>query len=303
MMNENDKDMLPPTDDDMSPNTDDESIHNEIDTSDGDDSHDDSDTIEENAVIEMTSNSDDPLSASVDVDAALAAIGDLNLLAEDEQDEIADDIDDADYEVVVADTYDDDGLDEQAITENATVDFIAPPLTVLRRGQAASALPALLLIAVGAYLTFALSSNSLTLTTPLILGGGIGILSVLMLTYWWTSKRWSQGSLLIGTVGLAIFFSTLLLEQGLFGGVGSGWYVYVVAIAIALTLTGILGYMHNASLIFAGVILAWIGIVTAFVLLGVIPNEIINVFANLAPIVIVVVLVILIVPARNRSNG
>lgn len=171
------------------------------------------------------------------VESALAALGELAGYSESEEsgaDEPADDPDASDEETALdaapvapadaavlaaADVPDDDdessamtpAPDSSAVP--ADTGSYQPPETSLApggklyRGQAASVVPALLLIGIGAVLTFLLTTSD-TALDPLT-GGALAIMvgGVALLAHWFSADRRATGNLFIGL--------TLLLGGGL----------------------------------------------------------------------------------------
>lgn len=114
---------------------------------------------------------------TLDVEAALAALGSLNTLAEPE-----------------SPVFPEDAPPTAALRQ--------PSLTTLERGTTASVVPALLLIGVGVFLTLLVASGS-PLPSPSVLTGlalaGIGLS---LLAWWISTGRWARGSLFIGMLSL-----------------------------------------------------------------------------------------------------
>lgn len=125
--------------------------------------------------------SDDWMSGD-DVDAALAAVASLSMITDREADDLARS----------------EGVETvQPVTRAAVGAGIPMPTPItLKRGQLASIIPALLLIAGGAYWTF-VSTTGGQLDPLLILGGGVGIVLIALLFGWISSGRWSRGLLFL----------------------------------------------------------------------------------------------------------
>jgi hypothetical protein len=122
-----------------------------------------------------------------DVDAALAAIGTLNTIA-----------DPIDVPAALPD-YE---------TPQIHSTFRQPSLSTLERGQAASVVPALLLIGVGVFLTFLLTSGTPLPSTNVLLGLLLVCVGISLLAAWISSGRWARGNLAMG-IG-ALLFGALL---------------------------------------------------------------------------------------------
>src|SRR5690606_31981615 len=114
--------------------------------------------------------------------------------------------------------------------------FPRPPLVEIERGQMASVVPALLLIGLGAWWTFALT----TLETPPGFGqmalGIMAVFGIVLIAYWLFSGRWSSGALfggLTSLLGAGMIFS---INQGIVDG---GYALLFLAPAIAMLLTAL----------------------------------------------------------------
>lgn len=181
------------------------------------------------------------LDPSLDIDAALAAVGALpDLMAER----------DAEYEIERQRQQEIARTAEERERWRAGYRFARPPQMRLQRGQPASVIPALILIGVGAYLTFALT---LSQTPPapgmvaLLVCAAVGIT---LLSYWLNARRWARGALfggllliLSGAVLYVVTTSSLVaaLPAGLAGlTTGGGWRLFLAAAFAALTLSGLL---------------------------------------------------------------
>jgi hypothetical protein len=190
------------------------------------------------------------LDPSLDIDAALAAVGTLpDLMAER----------DAAYEI--------EQQRQQEITRASDARerwrqgyrFARPPQMRLQRGQPASVIPALILIAVGAYLTFALNLSQTPPARGIVVLLVCGAVGVTLLSYWLNARRWARGALFGGLLlilfGLAFYFITtpslaVVLPAGLLAG--GGWRLLIGAAFAALTLSGLLARPASAGLTVLG---------------------------------------------------
>ncbi len=209
-----------------------------------DDTHDDDSDSYERPDEDLIANmSFDP---ALDIDAALAAVGALpDLMAERD----------------VADASEYQRQQEAARTAEQHerwregYRFAQPPQIRLQRGQPASVIPALILIAVGAYLTFALT---LSQTPPapgmvaLLVGAAMG---VTLLSYWLNARRWARGALFGGLLlilsGLMFYvITTPSLTDALPAGLvaGGAWRLFIGAAFVATALAGLLARPVSAGL-------------------------------------------------------
>lgn len=133
-----------------------------------------------------------------------------------------------------------------------------PPASLLERGQAASVVPALLLIVTGAALTFALANPQIVMNGPLLLtlvcvGGGLSPVA-----RWVSSKRWDHGSLVIGLslviIGLAVLFYSqmtpadpALLLPLLLAAIGLACIIGAILSGGAVTRLGFIGWLLLAA--------------------------------------------------------
>jgi hypothetical protein len=178
------------------------------------------------------------LDPALDIDAALAAVGALpDLIAER----------DAAYEVERQRQQEITRAAEERERWRAGYRFARPPQMRLQRGQPASVIPALILIAVGAYLTFALTLSQTPPAPGMIALLVTGAVGVTLLSYWLNARRWARGALFGGLLLMlsgATFYAittpsiAAALPTGLLAG--SGWRLFIGAAFAALTLSGIL---------------------------------------------------------------
>lgn len=122
---------------------------------------------------------DDIADDSPDVDAALAALGSLNSLAEPESMLPATD------------------------APSRISSLRQPPLSVLERGTTASVVPAVLLIGMGVFLTLLVASGSPLPSASMFIGMVLLAFGLSLLAWWISSGRWARGSLLIGLITVA----------------------------------------------------------------------------------------------------
>ncbi len=214
-----------------------------------------------------------------DIDAALAAVASLSELSSDAE------VD----------------LHEQA-APTFVPEMSMPPLTTLKRGQLGSLVPALLLIGLGAWLT--LTTTTGAPPAPLVVAGAvIGGLVVTLLAYWISSGRWSRGALFFALVVLLVagVIGFSLQPNGL--NLTRAYPLLIVAVGLALVLDGLLARPANTRLIAPGALLVLAGVVGLTVTLDLIPANMMTIAAPLAPVVLIVVVVLWLLPLvfRRRS--
>jgi hypothetical protein len=137
--------------------------------------------------VENAPNNDDV--PSNDVDLALAALSNLNDLAREEEPAPASD-----------DLFDTPVTDDAPDSQTVISVFPQPPLSQLERGQAASVVPSLVLIGVGAFLTFLLTTKTPLPSDDFVGGLALVGMGISAMSYWLSSGRWSKGSLVVGIV-------------------------------------------------------------------------------------------------------
>lgn len=254
---------------------------------------------------------------SFDIDAALAAVASLHQIAgegEKPEDTAADDTATAPE---VANDFQDDfhsganpiletGILPAVSSENsaaATVqatDFVRPELFILERGQAASVVPAVLLMAAGAWLTYTLVSGATVLPGQL-LGLALAGMGSMLLAQWLSTSRFARGSffagcLLIGLGGLLL----VLFQPG-----GSGWAGYPLALAVlgaAFLLTALFTMPRSGRLGFVGLAFVWAGLAGLSVTQGILDAALLTGFSRIAPIIAVFVALVLVAPLLRRRR-
>ncbi len=235
------------------------------------------------------------VSDELDIEAALAAVSNLSdLVAEQEaaeQTRIAQEAAAAQLQV-----------ERQARLDYPERFFPVPPLTTIYRGQMASFIPAVLLILVGAWLTFTLTTTkTLPDTGLLLLIAGAG-LALTLIVRWLASGRWARGSL---------FFAMVLLFCGITGGyllqpgspgLASGWPLLILALGLAVIITALLSRPVERRLIFPGVVLMIVGGAGLVVTLNVLSASLLATVASLWPVAVVIILILWLIPVIVRQR-
>ncbi len=225
----------------------------------------------------------------LDVDAALASVSSLSdVIAQREAEEAA------------------ERERQQAEARRwASYRFDHPPLATLRRGQITSFVPALLLMALGAWLTFASSTGA----SPdgglvaLVVMGGVGLA---LLLFWLQSGRWARGALfmalaLTGAAGVMIYLTQ-------FDGPGvDGWPLLVAVPGAAAFLSGILARPADRRLTFTGLVLTAGALLTLALTAGFVDSSLAADVDSTATeygwIILVVALVLLLIPLLLRRRA
>lgn len=222
---------------------------------------------------------------SLDIDAALAAVSSLSdLMAEREVQEAAE------QREIIAEQQ----IQQERVQRQASYVFPRPAAIKLQPGSPASVIPALLLIAAGAYLTFALTLSDTPPAPGLVILMMSGVAGLTLLGHWLASGRWARGSLFAGLllpgIGAALYLSASLPV----------WFVMTGVLGLAILLTGLLAKPASgrlvafglATLIGTGVLLAING--------NLVLTDIIRTAALVVlPVILILMLLSLIV--RRRS--
>jgi hypothetical protein len=192
--------------------------------------------------------------------------------------------------------------------------YPVPPMSALKRGSLASVVPALLLIAVGAWLTLVFTGGLtgvlpadfapelLTFTPAGLAGIAVGIAAVSLLAYWLASGRWSRGAALIGLllIGGGVLIGLGMLPGGL--DLTRAYPLILIALAAALLIAGLLSRPPQRR-VFAPALLLTLaaGIGMAFTL-ELLPADILTAAAPFAPVVGALLLLIALAPAIARRR-
>ena len=252
-----------------------------------------------------------------DIEGALAAVASLEELTREPEPEILDDepdelleediaeiqeferVDDVEnFEIDPVSSLDvshDDTNDEAIIIEpQYETAFPHPPMSVLHRGQLASVIPALLLMSVGAYLTFIFTTSELTLS-PLLLGSIVlSALGIVLLSQWLSASRWTIGSFFLGLSMLLLGISSAYLTLPNNLSWVDGYPLLITAIGTAFVITDIVR-PSGRPVWLLGLILAIIGIVSLIATNTLL--DIVSPFSGiLLPVAGIIVLFLLIAP-------
>ena len=273
--------------------------------------------------VEETGEQFKPIPDDFNIDEALAAVSRLDEIAasvrgeevvdaietiDTDEEEVLDvDIAEDEDSIVVPEGEDEGESYEAEVDSDQTTyietEFEHPPLMTLQRGQSASVIPALVLMAIGAWLTISLTTGTLaldaTLLIPLI---GI-ILGVVFLSQWIQSRRWSQGSFFTGMMLLlnsgVLFF---LLQPNDYSLV-NGWTLFILATGLAVILTGMLTQPAIPRLSIIGFLLVLAGLVGFFATSGFLASAISDFLAQIWFIPIGLAILFLILPIFRRARN
>ncbi|MCB9450845.1 MAG: hypothetical protein H6672_05365 [Anaerolineaceae bacterium] len=236
---------------------------------------------------------DDPL----DIAAALAAVSNLtDYVAEQEaaeQQRVAQ----AEAEVRAAE-------EAQARLDYPERFFPVPPQVTIQRGQMASVIPALVLIALGGWLTFTLTTSQSAPDSGLLLALGVGGAALVLLAYWLTaSGGWARGMLFFGLSVLLVGGVGFFLLQSASPGLMTGWPLLVAAWGLAYLLTSLLGRPAERSLLLPGLLLVVGSAIGYLVMAGILSGGLVSAIGTLWPVILGIVAVLLLLPLVARRRG
>ena len=225
---------------------------------------------------------------ALDIDAALAAMASLgDFLTEQEPEP----------EILTAEFTAVD-VAPPSEQQSRTTLFPAPPASTLPRGSMASVVPALLLIGVGAWLTFAYSTG--TAPDPLLIIAVIlaGI-TLSLLARWLSAGRWARGTLFI--------VSTLLLCALVLGviavtGASQLYPLLLSAVGAAFWVSAQLARPRDPRLMFPGSLLVVGGLVGAIIISGVLSTDILNILASVWFIPVIILAILMLLPVLRRGH-
>jgi len=229
----------------------------------------------------------------LDIEAALASVASLSdVMAEREAAELAEMTRRQEREAARA----------EVAARRAHRAMSVPPPTILRRGQLASVVPALLLMGVGAWLTFAQSVPGVMQISPALVAGALaGVLIITLLAQWLHSKRWSRGVFFFAALALLVsgsyVFSTLSPNNAVMLPP-----LLLLSAALAFALTGLLSRPADRHLMLPAALFAVAAVIALLAALGIVPSQILAGAAPLWPIVVGALAVIWLLPVVLRRR-
>lgn len=178
--------------------------------------------------------------------------------------------------------------------------FPRPPEIVLERGQLASVIPALLLIIVGAYLTFiTTSSEESVLTAGTLVAAGTSAAGLTLIAYWFSSGRWLGGSLFAGLSILLAGGTVYYLAEI---GNWQGWPLIVTAVGAAAFLSALFSTERRWDQVFAGLLLIVAGIVGTVVTTEAMGQQITDLAETAGPVILAVIVLLITIPGLLRRR-
>ena len=244
--------------------------------------------------IEESDESESIMPAEMDVDAALAAVSQLSLLT-DNEDDVTDD-------TVAMDTDNSSTQSEPDSIVEIVDDFEIPHEITMTRGQLSSILPAVTLIILGGWLTFTLTTTDAIPSAGLLLSVVLIGIGVVFLSQWLNSSRWSGGNFFIGASTGLIGGIQLYLSQVAPDALNNAWTLWIVAIGLALFGTGYLTLPRLPRLSIMGILIIVAGGIGYVLTSGAISAEVVGFISNLWIVGAVILGVMLLAPLLRRRN-
>jgi len=179
----------------------------------------------------------------------------------------------------------------------------AAQFRVQRRTQISTAIPALLLIALGiVYLIDLLSPEALALTRPLAVGIGVTALGGSLVLRFLLNGRRERGLFFIGAVillwiglGAASLSGDLAIEQA--------WPLAISAIGVGMIITYLFERSHDRGLLMPALIVILFGALILPFTLGMLPPDIMSLVALYWPVVLIILAMALLPRAiRDRTQ-
>jgi hypothetical protein len=280
--------LTPETEPEITPETDaDEAILTEdvLEEVAPEDSASETITDDEINTSEDTANNDN---GELDIDAALAAVASLSdvLTIETEQD-----VQTAEFTAV-------DVAPPAPIQQPQQRFFPTPPPSTLTRGSMSSVVPALVLIGIGAWLTFALSTG--TPPEPLLVAAvGLGGIALTLLARWLSAGRWARGTLFMVS---AMLLSAIVL--GIIGitGLVQLYPLLFTAVGVAFWVSAQFARPRDLRLMFPGSVLVIGGLAGLVISSNVFGADFTNIAATIWFIPVIVLVILWLLPLLRRGR-
>jgi hypothetical protein len=190
--------------------------------------------------------------------------------------------------------------DEEARLE----DILANPMPrpeplVTGRGRPLSLLPGLAFVALGAYLTFAYSTDAAPppITVAAML---VGVFALMLVLAWVGSGRWNRGTLFVALWGLFSAIGVYLASELLGTGVTSA---LVIALGAAFLLSGAFARPVDGGMVLVGLMFLVGGAVALAYALALIPVVVLTVIGTGWYVIAGLAALIVLLPAFRRLRG
>lgn len=232
----------------------------------------------------------------LDIDAALAAVSSLSdVIAEQEAAEEA--------RLARITAAEHAAAERQARIERPEMFFDMPTSITLRRGHPSSVIPGALLIGIGAWLTFILTTSAAPPSNALLIGVALGGIGVALLAHWIASGRWARGAFFLGTLLLAIAGGSVFFAGADTPDLSTGWYLLVIAPGTALLLAAFLARPLERKLVLPGLTLILGGTTTFAISSGILGGQVAAIVRTLWPLALAIVLALLVLPIFVRRRN
>lgn len=231
----------------------------------------------------------------LDIEGALAAVASLSdMLAEQEAAEQA--------RIAQIEADEKEAADRQARLEHPELFFPMPPPSTLHRGQLASVVPALMLIGIGAWLTFAFTTSTTPPDMTLIAAIAVAEIAITLLVRWLSSGRWARGTFFFALLLLLIAITIAYLIQPASIGLTRGWPLLLIDVGAAFLLTGFIAQPTDRRLLLPTIAFVVAGAAAFAVTMGFVPGTILNVAASLWPLALLLVVAVFLLPMVFRQR-
>jgi hypothetical protein len=234
---------------------------------------------------------------TLDIAAALAAVSNLSGYVAEQEAAEQHRIAQAEAEVQAAE-------EAQARLDYPERFFPFPPQVTLQRGQMASVVPALLLILIGGWLTFTLTTTQSPPDSGLLLAVGAGAAALTLAVYWLTaSGGWARGMLFFALSVLLTGGAGVFLVGTTSPGLANGWPLLAAAWGLAFILSGLLARPPERSLFLPGLLLMVGGAAGYTVTAGVLSGGLVSALGTFWPVVLGVAALLFLLPLVARRRG
>jgi hypothetical protein len=244
--------------------------------------------VDEIAVPEAEDTND--AHSELGIDAALAAVASLSDVLSFET-EPEPDVQTAEFTAV-------DVTPPAPIQQPQQRFFSTPPPSTLSRGSMSSVVPALVLIGIGAWLTFALSTG--TPPQPLLVAAVVlGGIALTLLSRWLSAGRWARGTLFMVS---AMLLSALVLGAIALTGTLQFYPLLFVALGIAFWISAQFARPRDLRLMFPGSVLVIGGLAGLLISSNVLGADFTNIAANVWFIPVIVLVIVWLLPLVRRGR-
>jgi len=190
--------------------------------------------------------------------------------------------------------------DEEARIEDILANPLPRPEPLeTGRGRPLSLLPGLAFVALGAYLTFAYTTN--TAPPPATVAAMlVGVFALMLVLAWVGSGRWNRGTLFVALWGLFSAAGVYLAANVLGAGVPAA---LVIALGAAFLLSGAFARPVDGGMVLVGLMFLVGGAVALALVLSLIPPIVTTVIGGGWYVVVAVAVLLVLLPTIRRLRG